>query len=81
MLEAMIAGQRDPKALAALAYGRMRAKLSRLGEALTGHFPDHHALSAAMMLDRVDAITPRIASSPPGSRADRPLRPAGGAAG
>jgi transposase len=62
MLEAMIAGQHDPKALAALAYGRMRAKLSQLEEALTGHFTAHHAFICRMMLDRVDDITQRVAS-------------------
>jgi transposase len=36
MLEALIAGQRDPAALAELARGKMRAKNSILREALTG---------------------------------------------
>src|SRR5215813_15354672 len=46
MLDALIAGQRSPHALAALAYKNMRAKTSVLQEALTGHFTDHHALHA-----------------------------------
>jgi transposase len=62
MLEAMIAGQHDPAALAAMAYGRMRSKLSLLEEALTGHFTAHHGFICRMMLDRVDDITRRIAS-------------------
>lgn len=36
-------GQRDPKALAELARGRMRGKRGALVQALTGRFDDHHA--------------------------------------
>jgi transposase len=61
MLEAMIAGERNPRALAQLAIGRMRAKLLVLEEALTGHFDDHHAFICQMMLDRIDDITRRAA--------------------
>jgi len=43
MLEALIAGERDPKVLAGLARGKMKAKHDRLVEALTGKFDDHHA--------------------------------------
>jgi len=46
MLEALIAGERDPKVLAQLARGRMRGKISVLEQALTGQFTEHHALSA-----------------------------------
>jgi transposase len=61
MLAALIAGERDPKALAQLARRRMRAKLSLLEEAFTGHFTDHHAFLLAKMLGRVDAISADIA--------------------
>ncbi|MGH2374935.1 MAG: IS110 family transposase [bacterium] len=60
MLEAMIAGQRDPRVLAQMARARMRSKIAVLEEALTGHFEDHHAFLAALMLERVDAITTQI---------------------
>ena len=60
MLEALIAGQRDPAALAGLARGKMRAKNSILQEALTGHFRDHHGYLLQMMLDRTDALTAQI---------------------
>ena len=43
MLEALIAGERDPRRLAGLARGRMRVKHGALVEALTGRFDDHHA--------------------------------------
>jgi transposase len=61
MLEAMIGGERNPRALAQLAIGRMRAKLVVLEEALTGHFDDHHAFICRMMLDRIDDITRQAA--------------------
>jgi transposase len=43
MIEALIAGERDPEVLAGLARGRMRVKHAALVEALTGRFDDHHA--------------------------------------
>ncbi len=60
MLAALIGGQRDPRALADLARKNMRAKMSVLQEALTGHFTEHHAFLLGMMLDRVDALTAQI---------------------
>ena len=60
MLEALIAGQRDPYVLARMARGSMRGKISVLQEALTGHFRDHHGCLLAMMLSRVDALTAQI---------------------
>ena len=62
MLEAMIAGERDPAVLAGKARTRMRPKIGVLTEALTGHFEDHHAFLARRMLDRIDAITADIAA-------------------
>jgi transposase len=59
MIEAMIAGQRDPEALAGLALTRMRAKRPALVKAFTGmRFEDHHAVTAAgylRVIDRLDA--------------------------
>jgi transposase len=60
MLEALIAGQRNPKALADLAIGRMRAKRQELAEALDGKFEDHHAELARILLDQIDALTRQI---------------------
>ena len=56
MLEALIAGQRDPKTLAELARGRMRGKRAALVAALHGRFDDHHAELARMLLDHIDAL-------------------------
>jgi transposase len=61
MMAALIGGQRDPKVLAQLARGRMRAKISALEEAFTGHFTGHHAFLLERMLGRVDAIDADIA--------------------
>jgi len=60
MIEALIAGQRDPKVLAQMARGRMRVKITALEEALTGHFGDHHALICQMMLSTIDSLTVQI---------------------
>jgi transposase len=60
MIEALIAGQRNPKALADLAKGRMRAKRAQLAEALNGKFEDHHGELARIILDQIDTLTTRI---------------------
>jgi transposase len=60
MVEALIAGERDPKVLAGLAKGRMRSKHAALVEALTGQFDDHHAELARMLLDQIDALGAQI---------------------
>jgi transposase len=60
MLAALIAGQRNPKALAQLAHARMRSKIAVLEEALTGHFDDHHGFLCQLMLERIDTATAKI---------------------
>lgn len=60
MIEQLIAGNRDPQALAGLARGRMRVKHRALVEALTGRFDDHHAVLARVLLDQVDALSAQI---------------------
>jgi transposase len=60
MVEALIAGERDPQVLAGLARGKMRAKHDRLVEALTGRFDDHHGELARVLLDQIDALTAHI---------------------
>src|SRR5262245_41199509 len=62
MPAAMIGGQRGPRALAQLARGVMRRKITTLQEAFTGHFTGHHAFLLAKMLARVDAIDTDIAA-------------------
>src|SRR5258708_5833821 len=60
MIEALIAGERDPKVLAGLARGRMRAKRAALIEALTGQFDDHHAELARVLLDQIDGLSAQV---------------------
>ena len=60
MLEALIAGERDPKVLAELARGRMKAKHAALIQALTGRFDAHHAELTRMLLDQIDTLTGQI---------------------
>jgi transposase len=60
MIEALIAGQRDPQRLADLARGRMKAKRAALIEALTGRFDDHHGELAAILLGQIDSLTVQI---------------------
>jgi transposase len=60
MVEALIAGERDPRVLADMALGKMRPKHAALVEALNGRFDDHHAELARMLLDQVDALTDQI---------------------
>ncbi len=60
MIEALIAGERDPELLAELARGPMRAKKAALVEALTGRFDTHHAELARMLLDQIDALSATI---------------------
>ena len=54
MLAALIAGERDPKALAQLARARMRVKIPLLEEAFVGHFTNHHRFLLRTMLARID---------------------------
>src|SRR5215472_12692489 len=61
MLDALAAGQRDPKALAQLARGSMRGKIRRLEEALDcSFFTDQHAAVLAMMLAAIDYYSAQI---------------------
>jgi len=61
MMAALIAGERDPQALAQLARTSMRTKLADLREAFVGRFTEHHAFLLARMLAHIDAIDADIA--------------------
>ena len=62
MIDALIAGERDPKVLAELAQGRMRSKIDELTLALRGRFTEHHALLLGVHLDHIDQIDAHIAT-------------------
>lgn len=61
MLEALIAGERDPHRLAGLARGKMRSKHAALVQALTGRFDTHHGAIARVLLNQIDALNAEIA--------------------
>jgi transposase len=60
MIKAMIAGQRNPQVLAALARTGMKAKHDELVEALDGMFDDHHGELAALLLDQIAVLDAKI---------------------
>jgi transposase len=60
MLEALIAGERDPEVLAEMALTRMRPKIPELRLALEGRFGEHHALMLRMHLDHIDSLSATI---------------------
>jgi transposase len=63
IMNRLIAGDRDPRALAQLARTRARRKIRELEEALDGaeFFTARHAALLAAMLARIDQITAQIA--------------------
>ena len=60
MLDALIAGDRDPAVLADLAKRRLRNKIPELTGALNGRFNEHHAFLAQVHLDLIDRHTDAI---------------------
>lgn len=56
MLDALVAGSRDPEILAELARGRLRSKIPQLQAALTGRFGANHALMVGEILAHMDYI-------------------------
>jgi transposase len=54
MIEALIAGERDPETLAQLAKAKLRNKIPELIRALDGKFDQHHAVQLRQLLDHVD---------------------------
>jgi transposase len=60
MLEALIAGDRDPARMADLARRRLRSKIPELTQALDGRFTAHHAFLARVHLNLIDQHTAAI---------------------
>ncbi|HVC99794.1 MAG TPA: IS110 family transposase [Candidatus Dormibacteraeota bacterium] len=60
MMEALVAGTRDPEVLAELAKGRLRAKLPALREALEGRFQGYHRVLIGELLAHVDYLDEAI---------------------
>src|SRR4051794_5058508 len=61
MLDALIAGERDPVVLAELARGTLRRKIPALRQALRGRFRDHHALLIGLCREHTDYLDAAIA--------------------
>jgi transposase len=61
MIEALIAGERDPAVLAELARGRMRSKIPDLTLACADRFSAQHALMYTLHLEHIDHLTDMIA--------------------
>jgi transposase len=62
IIEALISGTADPAVLAQMAKGRMRGKIDRLEEALSGHFGAHHAVVCRQIIDHIDFLDHSIAA-------------------
>jgi transposase len=56
MIEALIAGERDPAVLADMAQTRMRAKIDRLQDVLPGRFAAHHARMCRQIIAHIDFL-------------------------
>jgi transposase len=59
-LDALVAGERSPKALAALGDPRLKATRQELEDALTGRFRDIHAFETGTHLRLIDAVNEEI---------------------
>ncbi|MGW2206987.1 IS110 family transposase [Streptomyces sp. NPDC001774] len=60
MLDALAAGERNPRALADLAKGSLVKKKPALAEALTGQFEEHHGRLLGVLLGTVDHLTAQV---------------------
>jgi transposase len=60
MIEAMIAGVRDPRKLAALAHRQIKATPKELYDALHGRLTDHHRFLLELHIGQYDVLTAAI---------------------
>ena len=60
MIEALIGGETDPQALAALAHRRIKATSAELEAALRGRVTKHHRFALRLLLQHIDAIDAAI---------------------
>jgi transposase len=62
ILEALVAGERDPRVLASLVKGRLKSKQELLEQALAHRFrPEHHGVLVRRLLDHVDTLDAAVA--------------------
>jgi transposase len=62
MIEALIAGERDPEILAQMALTRMRPRIPELRLALVGRFNAHHAVMLKAHMSHIDYLDSQIAA-------------------
>jgi transposase len=60
MIEALIAGESDPDALAALAHRRIKVSANEFAAALRGRVTEHHRFMLRLHLQQVDALDATI---------------------
>jgi transposase len=85
MLDALVAGERDPVVLAGLARGVLRNKTDDLRLALAGRFTTHHGQMIEFHLARLDHLDQMIGQvkgkighpGAPGTSRRAPVEPAG----
>jgi transposase len=62
MLDALVAGERNPAKLADLAERRLRGKIPQLQQALQGHLTEHHVFLLKMLLTHLHFLEQEIAT-------------------
>jgi transposase len=60
IIEAIARGESNPKRLAALGHGRLKATKAELAEALEGYVRDHHRFLLRLHLSQIDALDASI---------------------
>lgn len=60
MLDALVAGERDPQVLADLSIRKMRRKIPELIDALKGRFTEHHASVVQLHLRHIDTLDEQL---------------------
>jgi transposase len=73
MLEALVAGSKDPEILAELARGVLRKKIPALRDALEGRFGPHHGLLVGQILAKLDFLDEAVTNL--SSEIDRVIAP------
>jgi transposase len=61
ILQALVAGQTDPQALADLAKGQLRKKTAQLQQALAGSLKPHHRVVVTELLSQIDYLEEAVA--------------------
>jgi len=60
MLDAMVAGERDPQVSADLSLCRMRRKIAELIDVLEGRFNEHHVSMVQLPLRHIDTLDEQL---------------------